>query len=162
LGVDLPDTKIKTLERLDSPVARGLVEYKNAAKFSSSYGRAWLKFVDEEGRIYATKLSQLGNDAGRSSCGKPNLQGVPKHDRYRRCFTAPAGQVLVRADYSQLHLRIICQVAKEKKMLTAYQNGEDLHSLTAASITGKDISVVTKSDRQIAKILNFGISYGMG
>src|SRR5262249_28525719 len=69
-------------------------------------------------------------------------------------------RVLVRADYSQLHLRLACRVAQEHKMLNAYKNGEDLHILTAASITGK--KTPTGNDRQLAKAVNFGLLYGMG
>jgi len=123
-----------------------------------TFGRSWLDFADG-GRIYAGWV-QLGTDAGRSSCKKPNLQQVPKDSRYRRCFKAPPGRVLVKADYSQLQLRIACKVAQERRMLAAYQRGEDLHTLTAKSITGKDD--VTKQDRQTAKAVNFGLLFGLG
>src|SRR5262249_20254606 len=88
------------------------------------------------------------------------LQQVPKDPRYRRCFKAPPGRVLIKTDYSQLQLRIACKVAQERRMLAAYRSGEDLHTLTAQSITGKNDA--TKQDRQTAKAVNFGLLFGLG
>jgi DNA polymerase I len=125
---------------------------------AKTFGRSWIDFI-HGGRIYANWV-QLGTDAGRSSCKKPNLQQVPKDPRYRKCFKAPPGRVLVKADYSQLQLRIACKVAQERRMLAAYRNGDDLRTLTAKSITGKD--EVTKAERQTAKAVNFGLLFGLG
>src|SRR5262249_3449585 len=90
----------------------------------------------------------------------PNLQNVPRDLRYRRCIIAPPGRLLVKADYSQIELRIAARIAGEQRMLQAYTQGEDLHTLTAKLILGKE--EVTKEDRQTAKSLNFGLLYGMG
>src|SRR5262249_39676455 len=80
--------------------------------------------------------------------------------RYRACFQAPKGRLLVKADYSQLQLRIAAKVAHETRMLEEYNHGEDLHKLTARQITGK--TDVSKADRQLAKAVNFGLLFGLG
>jgi len=94
------------------------------------------------------------------ACAKPNLQNLPRDLRYRRCFVAQPGHVLVKADYSQIELRIAAKVAGEERMIDAYRAGQDLHTLTASQILGK--ADVTKAARQLAKAVNFGLLYGMG
>jgi DNA polymerase-1 len=94
------------------------------------------------------------------SCRHPNVQNLPRGPRYRRCFGAPPGRVLVKADYSQIELRIAAKIAREDRMIEAYRAGEDLHALTARLVLGKED--VSKDDRQNAKSLNFGLLYGMG
>jgi DNA polymerase I-like protein with 3'-5' exonuclease and polymerase domains len=155
---DLEDTGDETLATIDHPLAAMLRDYRAAEKRVSAYGPAWLEH-ESGGRIFA-KWNQLGTDSGRSSCSRPNLQQVPRDPRYRRCFAAPPGRMLVKADYSQLQLRIAAKVANEKKMLAAYAAGQDLHTLTARSLTGK--GEVTKAERQIAKAVNFGLIFGLG
>jgi DNA polymerase I len=85
---------------------------------------------------------------------------VPRDPRYRRCFVAPPGRALIKADYSQLQLRIAAKIAEEKAMQAAYARGDDLHTVTARQVTGK--TEVTKGDRQIAKAVNFGLLFGLG
>jgi DNA polymerase-1 len=135
LGFQLDSTNDAALASVDHPLAAALREHRSAAQLVKTFGRNYLNFA-EEGRIYP-RWVQLGTDAGRSSCKEPNLQQVPKDIRYRRCFRAPLGRVLVKADYSQLQLRIAAKIAAEERMLQAYRHGEDLHILTARSITGK-------------------------
>jgi DNA polymerase-1 len=159
LGHDLDSTDDETLARIDHPLAGLLRDYRAAMKRVGTYGTDWLRHVTDDGRIYPS-WNQLGSVAGRTSCSGPNLQQVPRDQRYRRCFTAPPGRVLVKADYSQLQLRIAAKVANERRMLEAYTRGEDLHTLTARRITGKDD--VTRDDRQIAKAVNFGLLFGLG
>ena len=101
-----------------------------------------------------------GSEAGRMSCSEPNMQQIPRDGAYRRCVQAPPGRVLVKADYSQIELRIAAKVSGDKALLEAYQRGEDLHTRTACDVLG--ISEVTKQHRQLAKALNFGLLYGMG
>ena len=158
LGFQLDSTNDAALAGVNHPLAAALREHRSAAQMVKAFGRSWLDFADN-GRIYAGWV-QLGTDAGRSACKKPNLQRVPKDPRYRKCFKAPPGHILIKADYSQLQLRIACKVAKERRMLGAYRRGEDLHTLTAKSITGK--AEVTKADRQTAKAVNFGLLFGLG
>jgi DNA polymerase-1 len=159
LGHDLARTDDETLARTDHPLAALLREYRAATKRAGTYGTDWLRHVADDGRIYAS-WNQLGSVAGRTSCSGPNLQQVPRDQRYRRCFAAPPGRVLIKADYSQLQVRITAKVADEGRMLEAYTLGEDLHTLTARRITGKED--VTKDDRQLAKAVNFGLLFGLG
>jgi DNA polymerase-1 len=160
LGIQLESTGDDALAAVDHPLAAVLREHRHASQMVKAFGRSWLDFADQ-GRIYAGWV-QLGTDAGRSACKKPNLQQVPSRgdSRYRQCFKSPPGRVLIKCDYSQLQLRIACKVAKEKKMLEAYRSGADLHTLTAKSVTGKE--EVTKHDRQLAKAINFGLLFGLG
>jgi DNA polymerase-1 len=158
LGLDLPDTRDETLAGVNHPLAGLLRQHRSVSKGSSAFGAAWLEHV-HGGRIFA-RWNQLGTDAGRTSCAKPNIPQVPRDPRYRRCFRAPEGRVLVKADYSQLQLRIAAKIARERRMLDAYARRDDLHTLTARSLTGKD--QVTKEERQLAKAVNFGLLFGLG
>jgi DNA polymerase-1 len=158
LELHLADTTDETLAGVNHPLAGLLRRYRTLGKKGSAYGDAWLA-RQSGGRIFA-RWGQLGTDAGRTSCSSPNLQQVPRDARYRRCFRAPDGRVLIKADYSQLQLRIAAQIAGDERMLEAYANGEDLHTLTARSITGK--AEVTKAERQTAKAVNFGLLFGLG
>jgi DNA polymerase-1 len=159
-GVVLDSTGDDALAACDHPLAALLRDYRTAAKLVSTYGRDWLKHVASDGRAYPG-WQQIGAGAsGRMSCRDPNVQNLPRDPRYRRCFVAPPGRVLVKADYSQIELRIAAKVSGDARMLEAYRTGEDLHALTARSVLGK--ADVTKADRQTAKSLNFGLLYGMG
>jgi DNA polymerase-1 len=158
-GHQVDNTDDETLAAIDHPLADLLRQYRAAMKRTGTYGTDWLQHVADDGRIYAS-WNQLGSVAGRTSCSGPNLQQVPRDKRYRRCFAAPSGRVLVKADYSQLQLRIAAKVANEARMLAAYRAGEDLHTLTARQITGK--TDVSKDDRQLAKAVNFGLLFGLG
>jgi DNA polymerase-1 len=142
------------------PLVPLLLKHRDATKRVSAFGIEYLQWVSPAtGRIHAD-FQQLGSDAGRMSCGKPNLQQVPRDKRYRACFKPRDGSLLVIADYSQIELRIVTEVSKDRRLLQAYANGEDIHSLTAKLVTGK--AEITPDDRQNAKILNFGLLYGMG
>ncbi len=159
LGFDVADTNDDTLAGITHPLAALLREYRSAGKLVSTYGPGWAGNGLYAGRIYAS-WQQLGADSGRMACSKPNLQNLPRDKRYRRCFMAPPGRLLVKADYSQVELRIAAKVSGDKAMLAAYQAGADLHTLTAQRVLG--IAEVTKEHRQLAKAINFGLLYGMG
>jgi DNA polymerase-1 len=158
-GVNLESTGDEALAGVDHPLAALLRDYRAARKRVTTYGTDWGKHAIEDGRIHAD-WNQLGSVAGRTSCSAPNLQQVPRDPRYRRCFVAPPGRILIKADYSQLQLRIAAKVAGDQAMLGAYARGEDLHTLTAQQITGK--ADVSKADRQLAKAVNFGLLFGLG
>jgi DNA polymerase-1 len=158
-GIHLENTRDETLASVAHPMAALLRDLRHTRKRLSTYGSAWGTRALRDGRIYAT-WNQLGSVAGRTSCSSPNLQQIPRDPRYRRCIVAPPGRVLVKADYSQLQLRIAAKVAGDKSMLGAYARGDDLHTLTAQQITGK--ADVTKADRQLAKAVNFGLLFGLG
>jgi DNA polymerase-1 len=159
LGITLDSTDDAVLAAVDHPLAALLRQYRAARKGCTTYGLPWLKHVAEDGRVYAS-WRQLGADSGRMACRAPNLQNLPKDDGCRGCVVAPPGRVLVKADYSQIELRIAAKVAGEQRMLDAYRRGDDLHTLTARQVTGKDS--ISKDDRKLAKAVNFGLLYGMG
>src|SRR5205823_2255631 len=118
------------------PLAALLRQYRSMQKLTDAYGEGWLKKVDGD-RLYPDWWQQ-GSRAGRMSCRKPNVQQVPRDPRYRACIVAPEGRMLVKADYSQIELRLAAKIANDRRMLDAYQRGEDLHRLTACTILGKE------------------------
>ena len=157
-GCQVDDTADETLAGVQHPLAAMLRGYRDARKRCTTYGTDWLKHVADDGRVYPS-WRQLGAASGRMSCSDPNMQQLPRGE-YRRCVAAPAGRLLVKADYSQIELRIAAKVSGDKALLGAYQRGEDLHTITARNVLG--IQEVTKQHRQLAKALNFGLLYGMG
>jgi DNA polymerase-1 len=124
-------------------------------------GEEWVQQYVRHGRVYA-QFHQLGSSAGRMSCSDPNLQNIPRAKAYRRSFRAPAGRCLLKVDYGQIELRIAAVLANETQMLAALQAGTDLHRLTAARVHGSDPAEVTPDQRQVAKVVNFGLIYGLG
>jgi DNA polymerase-1 len=159
VNIQLEDTADETLARVAHPLATLLRKYRAAKKRQGTYGDKWLRHVSDDGRVYAD-WRQLGSDAGRMSCAKPNLQQLPRGAAYRRCVRAPEGRVLVKADYSQIELRLAAKISGDEAMLEAYARGDDLHLRTAQRVLG--VETVTKEHRQLAKSLNFGLLYGMG
>jgi DNA polymerase-1 len=160
LGLALESTNDDDLAELNHPLAALVREYSSVARLATTYGRDWLRHIGTDGRVYAT-WKQIGAGAsGRMSCKEPNLQQLPRDQRYRKCFVAPPGRALVKVDYSQIELRIAAKIAGDRRMLDAYQKNEDLHTLTARALLGR--ADVTKSDRQLAKAVNFGLLYGQG
>jgi DNA polymerase-1 len=157
-GCTVESTADGVLASLDHPLANLLRDYRDARKRSTTYGETWLKHVAPDGRIYP-RWVQLGANSGRMACGSPNMQNLPRGE-YRQCVAAPPGRVLVKADYSQIELRIAAKVSGDKALTAAYERGEDLHTLTARQVLG--IAEVTREHRQLAKALNFGLLYGMG
>jgi DNA polymerase I-like protein with 3'-5' exonuclease and polymerase domains len=159
LGVELDGTDDDALAAAAHPFAALVRQYRSAAKLASTYGPAWAKRALDGGRLYAG-WRQLGCATGRMASASPNLQNLPGDIRYRRCFAAPPGRVLVKADYSQIELRIAAKVTGDAALLDAYARGDDLHKLTARRMTGK--AEVTKEERRLAKPVNFGLIYGLG
>jgi DNA polymerase-1 len=157
-GCTVENTADETLAAADHPLARLLRRYRLARKRGSTYGIDWLSHVADDGRVYPS-WRQIGAASGRMSCSDPNMQQLPRGD-YRCCIHAPPGRVLVKADYSQIELRIAAKVSGDEALLEAYRQGDDLHTRTARTVLG--IVEVTKQDRQLAKALNFGLLYGMG
>ena len=122
---------------------------------------ALLKHLGSNGFIKASYM-QLGADTGRMSCIGPNLQQIPRDSRFRACVKAPAGWKLVVADYAQMELRLAAAEAEDPLMIRAFQDGLDLHTVTAMQIYGVPEDEVTKEMRQISKSANFGLLYGSG
>lgn len=160
MGVPITDTSDAGLAAVEHPVADRLRVYRKATGRARNYSERWLDYV-ENGRLYP-QWKQMGAPTGRMSCSHPPLQSVPRDTRYRSCFTAPPGRVLVKADYHQVELLIAAVFAGEKTMLDAYARNIDLHRLTASLILKKPVAEVCDAERQLAKAINFGLVYGMG
>jgi DNA polymerase-1 len=161
LGVRVPNVQEATLRAAadQHPVVDLILRRKDVKKRVSTYGDGYLAHVHPAtGRIHADYRA-IGAASGRMSCSKPNLQNIPRDPAYRRCVRPAPGRVLIKADYSQIELRIAAQVSGDTAMQEAFRTGEDLHTKTARAVLGREPS---KQDRQLAKALNFGLLYGMG
>ena len=144
----------------DHELVSVLLKYREQSKYVSTYGEKFLQHIHEStGRIHPD-FRQIGADSGRMACSSPNMQNIPRNRDYRACVAPMDGKVLVKADYSQVELRIAAEISGDARLIEAYQAGEDIHSLTARLILGKETP--TKEDRQAAKAINFGLLYGMG
>ena len=165
LGIEVDDTRYETLERHQSKhsVVPLILKHREAAKKLSTYGDKWSKHVHPATERIHADWKQIGAATGRMSCSKPNLQNLPRDKAYRACFTPAPGRVLIKADYSQIELRIAAEMANDSRMKQAFADGIDLHTLTATMVTGKiNVADVTPDERQLAKAVNFGLIYGMG
>jgi len=120
-----------------------------------------LNNLSSDGFIRASYL-QMGADTGRMSCMSPNLQQIPRDVRFRACVQAPAGWKFVVADYGQMELRLAAAEAQDPLMTQVFQQGKDLHTITATQIYGVAEDEVTKEQRQVSKSANFGLLYGSG
>jgi DNA polymerase-1 len=162
LGIELPDTKVWTLLKVEHPAAEALLRYRELQKKLGTYLETYPKFIHEKtGRIHANFL-QCRVPTGRLACAAPNIQQIPHEDEFRRCFVAEDGNTLVIADYSQIELRILAEVSEDPAFVGAFQRGVDLHRLTAATMYNVSMDEVTKAQRTAAKRINFGLMYGRG
>ena len=162
IGIELPDTRVWTLLKVDHQAARDLLEYRELQKKLGTYLETYANFIHPKtGRIHANFL-QCRVPTGRLACTNPNVQQIPHEDEFRRCFVAEEGNVLVIADYSQIELRILAEVSEDPGFVEAFQKGEDLHRVTAATMFGVEKRAVTKEQRSAAKRINFGLAYGRG
>src|ERR687895_797743 len=162
LGIELPDTKVWTLLKIDHPAARALLEYRELQKKLGTYLETYPSFVHPKtGRIHANFL-QCRVPTGRLACTAPNIQQIPHEDEFRRCFVAEEGDVLVIADYWQIELRILAEVSGDPAFVDAFREGDDLHRVTAATMFGVEDEEVTRDQRSAAKRINFGLMYGRG
>ena len=157
LGIALQKTSDDYLAKVDHPLASTLRQYRKIHKLISTYGPSWLERVIN-GRVFPN-WKQLEATTGRMSCSEPNIQQLPKN-RYRSAIAPGEGKVLVRADYSQIELRVLAEVTRDSIMLGAYREGYDLHELTARQVL--QVETVSREHRQLAKALNFGLAFGMG
>lgn len=164
LGVEVPDTHENTLlgVRDRHPVVARILEYRGIQKAISSYGEGLLAHVHPQtGRIHAN-FQQLVTTTGRFSCSSPNLQNIPATPEYRACFVPPPGHKLVVADYSQIELRILAQLTGDAAFRRAFESRLDLHRMTASEMFWVPYDEVTKTQRNQAKGINFGLVYGRG
>lgn len=142
-----------------------LLEYRSLAKLKSTYTDKLPKMIDPDtGRIH-TSYHQAVAATGRLSSTDPNLQNIPVRTdegrRIRKAFIANTGNKILAADYSQIELRIMAHLSEDKGLVTAFENGVDVHSATAAEVFSVDVEAVTKEQRRRAKAINFGLIYGM-
>jgi len=162
-GIPVEKTNQTTLIPFFSqhPVTKGIVIYRKLSNYLNNIS-SWLESIlPQTGRIHP-EIHQLGSATGRFSCSNPNIQGTPNKTVFRSCFIPQSGQKLVKADYSQIELRVTAEITQDPLMIQAYQNQADLHKLTASLLMGKTIDQVNKEDRQKAKAVNFGLIFGMG
>jgi DNA polymerase I len=162
-----PSTDEDVLQELalDYPLPKVLLEYRGLAKLKSTYTDKLPKMINPKtGRVH-TSYNQAVAITGRLASSDPNLQNIPVRTaegrRIREAFIAPAGSHIVSADYSQIELRIMAHLSQDKGMLTAFANNEDIHRATAAEIFGIERDVVDSEQRRYAKVINFGLIYGM-
>ena len=158
LGLRLPNTREETLSTVDHPLAVALLDYRNAKKRLDVCNN-WLSRA-HEGRVYGS-WNPVGAETGRMTCKEPNLQNLHKGSEMRELVRAPEGRRLVKADYSQMELRILAQISGDPAMIEAFEKGEDLHRATAAKMYGIPEEEVTDEQRSSAKAISFGIVYGM-
>ena len=160
-------TNAEVLEGLaaDYPVVAKILEYRTLAKLKSTYCEGLLKVIGSDGRIHSS-LNQTETRTGRISSPEPNLQNIPVRSELgremRKFFMAKDGCVLVDADYSQIELRVLAHMANDKNMITAFNNGDDIHAITASQVFNMPLMMVTTLMRSRAKAVNFGIVYGIG
>jgi DNA polymerase I-like protein with 3'-5' exonuclease and polymerase domains len=157
-GIEVANTNEETLKAADDGTIIPAILALRGSEKSAQQAESLLDCIESDGRIHG-RFEPTGTDTGRFSSKSPNLQNIGRGP-LRECFLAPAGSRLIVADYSQIELRAAAAIAGEAKMIEAYQRGEDLHKLTAATVLGKPIEDVTKEDRQISKSCNFGLLYG--
>lgn len=157
-GLKLESTAEEILKAADDGHLVPLVLAHREASKRAQQAESLVGHIKNDGRIHG-RFEPLGTATGRFSSKEPNLQNIGRGEM-REAFTAPAGKRLIVADYSQIELRAAAAIAGETKMIDAYKSGADLHKLTAATVLGKPEDQVTKSDRQLAKAVNFGLLYG--
>ena len=162
-----PSTDEEVLQELalDYPLPKILLEYRGMAKLKSTYTDKLPQMVNARtGRVH-TSYSQGVAVTGRLASSDPNLQNIPirtqEGRRIREAFIAPAGSRIVSADYSQIELRIMAHLSGDEGLLRAFANGEDIHRATAAEVFGVASDAVSSEQRRYAKVINFGLIYGM-
>lgn len=162
IGIKCQSTAEAELKKFNHPVIDLVLEYREAEKLLNTFIEKQEGYIDPvTGRIHAD-FNQYGAHSGRFTCRKPNLQQQPNSEEWRGIYRAEAGNQIVTADYSQIELRILAQVSGDQAFIEAYNNGQDLHTLTASKIFKKSLAEVTKKERSVAKSVNFGTVYGIG
>jgi DNA polymerase-1 len=150
---------------LDHPLPRLILEHRALSKLKSTYTDKLPRSINlVTGRVHTT-YSQTTAVTGRLASNEPNLQNIPIRTpagrRIRSCFIAPPGSRIMSADYSQIELRIMAHLSGDENLRRAFTEGEDVHRATAAEVFGVPLSAVEPDQRRIAKVLNFGLIYGM-
>ena len=161
-------TDAATLEKLqdDHPVVNAVVEYRTLSKLKSTYVDALPALIRPKTDRVHTDFNQAVTSTGRLSSSNPNLQNIPTRTAFsrqiRQAFLPKEGWHLVAADYSQIELRILAHLSEEPILVETYRNNEDIHRLTATLLFEKEKEDITVEERRLAKVINFGVIYGMG
>ena len=159
-------TSADILEKIKDkhPVVPAVLEYRNLTKLNSTYVEGLKPLIAADGRIHA-HFQQTVTATGRISCTEPNLQNIPIRQelgrKLRSAFEAEKGCTLVGADYSQIELRVLAHLSQDENLIDAFNNGEDIHRMTASRVLGIPAEQITVADRSRAKAVNFGVIYGM-
>ena len=160
------NTSAEVLEKLaeENELAAKILEWRGFAKLKSTYTTSLLELKDKNDVVHTT-FAQTVVNTGRLASSNPNLQNIPNHSdvgrKIRACFVAREGYKLIDADYSQMELRLLAEVADVKALKEAFENGIDIHTSTAAKVFGIAYDKVDKEHRSRAKAINFGIVYGI-
>src|SRR5262245_46365255 len=158
------DTRVLRSIRGAHALAGGIEEWREYSKLLNTYLGPLPTLIGEDGRLHTT-FNQTVAATGRLSTTSPNLQAIPIRTdlgrEIRSAFVAEPGCKLVSADYSQVELRILAHVSGEPKLRESFERGEDIHTTTAAEVLAKDPATLTKDERNVAKMVNFGIIYGI-
>ena len=161
-------TDANVLEKLknDHPIISMIVDYREISKLKSTYSDVLPKLISSKTNKLHTSYSQTIAATGRLSSLHPNLQNIPIRSHYgkkiRSAFVSAENHILLSADYSQIELRILAHLSQDKELLNAYQNNLDIHTQTASAIYQVKEDAITDTMRRNAKIINFGVIYGMG
>lgn len=162
-----PSTDEEVLQKLaeDYPLPARILDYRSLAKLMSTYIEKLPRMADPKtGRVH-TNFSQATAVTGRLASSDPNLQNIPVRTeegrRIREAFIPAQGCKLLSADYSQIELRIMAHIAEDENLLAAFREGKDVHQATAAEIFGVPLGEVNSEQRRYAKVINFGLIYGM-
>jgi DNA polymerase-1 len=160
-------TAVDVLETLaeEHPIARKVLDYRQLTKLKSTYVDTLPALINPQtGRLHTT-FYQAGTATGRLSSANPNLQNIPIRTELgrgiRAAFIAEPGHVLLTADYSQIELRLLAHFSRDPLLVEAYRRGDDIHTLTASQVFGVPPLMVTPDHRRQAKVVNFGIVYGL-
>ena len=160
-------TDEEVLEKLaeDYPLPAKLLEHRSLSKLKGTYTDKLAQLaLPRTGRVH-THYAQAVAVTGRLSSNDPNLQNIPirtaEGRRVREAFVAPAGSVIASADYSQIELRIMAHLSGDEALLRAFREGHDVHRATAAEVFGLELDAVSSEQRRYAKVINFGLIYGM-
>ena len=162
-----PSTNEDTLQRLSEEyeLPRIILQYRTLAKLKSTYTDSLINIENPKTKRIHTSYQQAVTSTGRLSSTEPNLQNIPiktaEGRRIREAFVPEKGNVLISADYSQIELRIMAHLSKDKNLTYAFNNNVDVHSSTAAEVFGVSIDNVSQDQRRSAKAINFGLMYGM-
>jgi DNA polymerase I len=159
------DARVLSQIREEHPIVEKVEQWRELTKLKSTYLDALPELIDPDtGRLHTT-FNQTATATGRLSSTNPNLQNIPIRTEegrpIRSCFVAPRGHRLLSADYNQIELRILAHIAGEDALREIFARGEDIHAATAAEVLGSDPTKVSPGDRSKAKMVNYGIAYGL-